>query len=814
VPSGSGCLGLRRVLVYCEWCAASLTAAALLRTLVGITLFRPDPAWLATSGAARARHVDSLAVLGLCTLAGVAAWQLLHTGTIIGMDTATAFYPWYTFLGAGLRSGHIPLWNPHQFAGTPFAADPESGWAYLPAMLLFTFLAPTPAFNAFVVVHLMLAALGVYALARVIGMPPAGGAVASTAYVYSGFFFGHSVCCFAYSNVATWLPFALLGVERAVRSATWRSRVLAWSLAGLAISQILAAWLGQGAYYSLLVIGAYIAYRTLLSRATCDRHRLASFVMHASAVLLVGTAMAAAGLLPRFEYNALSNLPGGYPAADSAPAAASLLDWGVIEDWDSRLLTPGFHYVGGATLALALSAPLVAGNRFGVPFFAALAAAAVVLARWAPTPLHTLLGLLPAFGPMHAHAPERMLIVFFIAPALLAGATVSCFDLRDRKRVLAAGVFLAILAWLLHGDAQLAPSTVYVFVAATAVILVSVVMPRRVAAILAIALVFADLRIAWQTQLAASLIADGAYELKYVDLDAYYAPTPAGQFLRSATASNFARFVGYAEHVSGGPMPYTLRWSDPATVALQVDNRALVSELYDIQGYNPIHLARYGAYVDAMNGAQQDYHQTDVFAAGLNSPLLDLLGVRYIIVPAAPAADEVQPRFERPLGMVYQDANVIVLENDAVLPRVWIVHSAEQVTADQALTLLGTQAVDPRRTVLLEEPPPPLARAPTGSEEGAAIIDYAADRVRIHVQAATQGLLLLSDAFDPAWQVWIDDAAGHVYVADGVLRAVPVAEGEHTVEFRYRSPALATGLAITLATSLVVAAGVAVRRRQ
>ena len=84
-----------------------------------------------------ARSADLCVVTALCGLGAVAAWLLLRDGTVIGMDSATAFYPWYGFLGDSLRSGHIPMWNPSQFAGTPFAADPESGWTYLPAMLLF-----------------------------------------------------------------------------------------------------------------------------------------------------------------------------------------------------------------------------------------------------------------------------------------------------------------------------------------------------------------------------------------------------------------------------------------------------------------------------------------------------------------------------------------------------------------------------------------------------------------------------------------------------------------------------------------------------
>ena len=102
------------------------------------------------------------------------------------MDTATAFYPWYAYLGESLRSGHIPMWNPHQFAGTPFAADPESGWTYLPAMLLFTALPLVQAANAFLLVHVLLAGLATYALARSLGIPPIGAVVGASPFTAKG----------------------------------------------------------------------------------------------------------------------------------------------------------------------------------------------------------------------------------------------------------------------------------------------------------------------------------------------------------------------------------------------------------------------------------------------------------------------------------------------------------------------------------------------------------------------------------------------------------------------------------------------------
>jgi len=44
-------------------------------------------------------------------------------------------------------------------------------------------------------------------------------------------------------------------------------------------------------------------------------------------VLAFGFALAAAGVLPRLEYNALSNLAGGYPAEIDVRGGWSLGDW-------------------------------------------------------------------------------------------------------------------------------------------------------------------------------------------------------------------------------------------------------------------------------------------------------------------------------------------------------------------------------------------------------------------------------------------------------------------------------------------------------
>ncbi|HEX8967263.1 MAG TPA: hypothetical protein VF937_05235, partial [Chloroflexota bacterium] len=555
-----------------------------------------------------------MAILAVVALGVAGEWDRLVGATWLGMDTATAFYPWYAFLGEQLRAGHIPTWNPHEFSGSPFAADPESGWMYLPAMLAFSLLPIEAAIRAHLLFHVLLAGLSAYGLARALGANALGGLLAATIYAHSGFFEGHNVCCYAYTDVAAWLPMLLLGAELAIRASSWRSRALFWGVAGLALSQILAAWIGQGAYYALLVLGSFVAYRCLVSTPGAVGRRLAGVALHGAGVLVFGFGLGAAGVLPRVAYDIESNLPGGYPSADVSLMATSWSDWGLIDGLDGLLLSPGFEYIGWPTLLLALLAPLVARRLACVAYFGGLAVAVLILARAEPTPLHAALALLPGFERIHARSPERILIVFYLAPAFLAAATLTWLTQRQRLRVfaqLSGIVVVAAVAW--------------------------------------------DLHFAWEAQAAVALAGGGDYEFRRVDLATYFAPTPAARFLLSNSDGQPFRYFGYAGHVFGGPMPYTLRWADRSITALEVNNRGLMTGLDDVQGYNPVHLARYDWLMSSLNGHDQNYHHADIFDSGFDSPLLDLLNVRYVLMPATLASDEVAPHYQRPWRGVYSD---------------------------------------------------------------------------------------------------------------------------------------------------------------
>ncbi|MBA2714421.1 MAG: YfhO family protein [Rubrobacteraceae bacterium] len=787
------------------------------------------------------RHKDLAAgsLLGIFTL--IALWTLVRGGVVVGKDTITQYYPWYSYLGERLRSGDIPAWNPHQFSGAPFAGDPLSGWTYLPAMILFTILPLAAAAASYLFIHLLLAGLFTYTLARALRINVAGALLAAVAYEFNGFMYWRNVCCSPYAGVMTWLPLAMLGVELAIRSRRWPDRGLWWGVGGLALSQMLAVWPGQGSYYALLALGGYVAYRTLLfppGTLRGIRARLIGFLVHGGGVLLFGFGLAAAGLIPRLEYQTLSSLADGYANIEGVRAA-----WGgwTFKDW-KRLPVPGLVYPGLITLALALAAPLVARGRHAVPYFVVLSLCTLILAGQSVTPLHSILyGTLPGFEWMHSHGPARIKVILYLGLALLAGATLSCLGERGRGvRALAALPVLTLLFLVARlamlftagGNAQgpllpanlglaIPAASLLVLVVANVCVLVYALSPvgRRVAALLVVLLAFADLFVAGRATIADYDTADLGKELVRIDLARYYEPTGAARFLLSETQDEPARYFGFGPHRQGEKRSfhYNNWFAESDTTALLASNLATPLGLQSIQGYNAVHLARYDEYIGALNGRSQGYHDTDVVPQGLDSPLLDLLNVRYVVVPAVAEPDQSALRELKEVHpTVYSDDRVEVLENRDALPRAWIVHSAREVARTKTLRLLRSGAVDPRRTALLEQSPPELGRPDDASADRAVVTTYEADRIRLKTVTGASGLLMLSEAYYPAWKAYVDGQLVPLYAADHVLRAIPVPAGEHTVELRYESWSLRAGVAISLITYLaLIALTVArVRRRR
>jgi hypothetical protein len=284
--------------------------------------------------------------------------------------------------------------------------------------------------------------------------------------------------------------------------------------------------------------------------------------------------------------------------------------------------------------------------------------------------------------------------------------------------------------------------------------------------------------------------------------------------LQSKSQEESFRYFGYDPGSGGEGYQFSapLWFADPEVQALEANGRPMLLGLQNIQGYNPTHIARYDKYMGELNGGyEQNYHFIDVFKKGLDSPLLDLLNVRYIIVPAQPSQENPEgarhfEQFESTHPTVYEDDKTKVLENQHTLPRAWIVHSAQQVGSQkEALDLLSSGEVNPKETALLEEEPSQQMSQPDdASAERAEVTDYQANQVQVKTSAGAPGLLMLSEVYYPAWKAYVDGQPAPVHVSDQLLRSVEIPAGEHTVELRYESWALGAGVVISLVAYVVL----------
>src|SRR5919198_3921472 len=236
-------------------------------------------------------------------------------------DILPFWLPTYCLLGKSLLAGHIPSWNPFVMGGLPFAADPQSGWMYLPPMALFAVLGCGAGIRWMILAQPILAGLGVYWFCRSERISRSGATV-------GGLVLASSI---AGSELAVSLPFAatlawtallLAAASRFVHSRGWPGR-LVWALVTVAAwGQLVAAFASNGAALGTLALGAYVvtaAWRLIRTGQKTLRQMLSYGFVLVTAVIPVNLAY----ILPRLKYLPETSLALGYARLEELSARLS-----------------------------------------------------------------------------------------------------------------------------------------------------------------------------------------------------------------------------------------------------------------------------------------------------------------------------------------------------------------------------------------------------------------------------------------------------------------------------------------------------------
>ena len=758
-------------------------------------------------------------------------------------DFLTQHVPYRYFLvRSWQQTGELPLWCPYMFCGQPFIHDVQVSAFYPPHAPLY--LLPErhlgAAMSWLIVLHVIAAGWTMYAYARWRGLTGTAAVAAAVGYMFAGKWLLHILAGGHYVVVPlAWLPLVLLLLEQAIRTgaglrALGAGAVFACIVLATHPQVTLYAGLFVASWTMLPVLDAFAERRTQPDGIARLRRLTARWLGFGVCTGLAAGLLSAVQLLPAMEATRASSRTLGAPAVPAEVLTSSVRTLlGLVGPtiptesswiWEER---GGF---GVLWLALACCAPLLDERRIvrlqaGLALFWLLfGLGGVVLVQWVP-------------GFHLFRLPSRALLLLALPVALLAGtATQALFAMptlpaelltRGRQFLLKFS-FYALVPLACYGamlyfrgrNVQLAP---YWLATVVTVPAAWWLMGKTAAE-----------RPAW---LGGAWVAVLVADLWALALPLVEVRPEAEVFARSASVRFLQeRSPDHGRVYDVNPMP---PWNEDSSWCLTPlwPNSALVFAVEPVRGYNPVDVLRTKEFLqfltnrdDPLQALSSNFTIPGYPALALeNAPLTNLLGVRYLLQPAAmPLERTIPDAAARPhWRSVFSDPDprgysfvptaadatdsglrplppYVVYENSAAMPRAFVVHQA-QPAPERAAMLSTLTAADLRQSVLIEDLAEPLVHPKPALATTAEIVEYLPNRVTVRVSGSAAGWLVLADVWFPGWTCTIDREPTPIHRANFLFRAVAIPAGEHEVTFTFAPRSYAVGLRISLFTILVLA---------
>jgi hypothetical protein len=729
------------------------------------------------------------------------------------VDLLSSSLPNYCFMGKTLAAGHLPSWNPYTMGGVPATADPQSGWMYLPAMLLFAVLPCGVAMSWFIVIQPILAGLGVYWFLRSEDMsrPSAsmGGVVLALATAGS-----RIIVDPPFAGLVPWTALLLAAASRCFRASNWRGRLIWVALTAVCWGQLSAAFLGSGAALGTAALLLYGAARTIVdirSGRLQVRDSLVLWVILLTALPLVNLAY----FLPLIAHYQATTFALGYTRLLQLGARLTgshvrvpIIGTARKPVWPIKMAVPPGIYIGGVALLLTFAGwwwrghgyLIAAVSAFGLlSFLATLKAVALAI----PAPLRSW-----PLADIYFHAPLRF--GYGVLPASAAASALGLEAWRhagsNRNRVLmlipGASVW-CLLPVVLPGSPF---RWTGLFVAGVVIGTIGLVLSARfpgvvllIPLLLAVELGMTDTQ-AQRLDSRANGV-DGPVLAPTVNASAYLHPGP---FVGEIKAGNSARFMSLDRDIAGsrGYLPD----QTPDDWGLLANQRGELFGLQDVQGYNTVQLRRFWTFVRSVSPIPLEYNSA-VFADP--PPIaLNLLQIGWVVGPAR----------QFPLSgtrRVARDGDWALYRLQRVPGRSSVVSSwTETSDSGTALRLILSAAFDPARTAVVEgrAPAPPLHAGRAGTSTFESLGQGAA---RIVVDTRAPGVLVVRNPYDPGWRATIDGRPVGVLPTDYLLQGVLVPAGHHVVLLQYEDASVRNGLAGSgLSIGILLGAAFVLGRRE
>ncbi len=741
-------------------------------------------------------------VAGLLAVVGLLAgfwWSRVLTGASVMKFAAVDLFlycvPAYARVAEALREWRTPLWNPHQACGVPFLGVLQAGYFY-PARWLLLVLDPSAALGWSTLLHLGIAAVGPFMLARALGSGTVGAVVASVGFTY-GF---AAVGIYAPSTLlesGVWLPVAAYALLRMTATMRWRYACLAT----FAIAAPILAGGHQIALYSFYGLG-------LFGIALVVDRRYRSAILAPKTLALVLAVCSLAIALSAVQW-APTLFWARHGERSTEPLSAAEIDpWKTPPTAVAAASVSRQTDVGGIVLPAPLAVLAILGTLFGprlvLPLFIG-GLIAFLLSLGPGAPWFSLYHWLPGFSMFRAPARLGYLVVFLASVAAAFGVESLCRAARPAgpiRGALASAAVLGALVVVIRAPVPSPPRADFYDLLAVGGTLGSVLLPPPLVGPAALAQVLAT-----------------AVGVRANDSLLPYS-SPKGDRL---IARHHGTYRNLAARAGLSRVAFATR---PVFEVPTTPKQAMLTGLYAADDYEPLHAERTSEYFSLLTRGHVASRADGIALIGvlpLTEPpvsprLLDMMSVRYLVGPRPetlvdPPIAALVALYRMVPSLVPQGEpkDLVVLENAAALPRAYTVGGVRPVTSDvDATRAILDPGFDPRREVVAGANL--ISRPPSAPLREAEIVSYQPERVVIRARAETDGALVLTDTYAEGWTATLDGMPVPIWPANYLFRGITLPPGDHQVVFEYMAPGYRAGRVASL-LALLTLVGVPIFKR-
>jgi hypothetical protein len=762
-------------------------------------------------------------------------------------DLGLYFIPPRSFWAESIKQGSFPLWNPYQFSGHPFFANPQHGMLY--PLSSFFFLFPFDvAFNAIIILHFFLGGLFTYLFLKDLKVNQTGSLISGLIFMLSGYLLSvHSLLTILLSSV--WTPLILMFFRRAILKPGFKNEVFSAIFVTL-------SFLGGGIeivygnFFVLLIMVIFLpssdiefvgdkprCYKSFCgistSRPLCAVPiywgRIRSLLI-VSVLFLFLSAVQLFPFIELFHHSIRGNGMSYQEATTWSFAPKDLLlfflpdaygyfldmkKYWVSQCWFKTLYTGGLPFILSAIFFTF---------RKDRKLYLALMLFSLFLSLGKCNPFYPFVfKYIPFFSGIRY--PAKFLYIFVLVLSITAGLgfqKLSEYSKDNEKKRLKHLVLVfslvsgSLLLFSALGHQQVEHFLKLKGIDSPDFNFLAVNLHHAQRFLFYLALFFLLLRVGYEVRwrswvkvlfpvfLAADLFGNMGFYGKEKTED-YFRRAKGLEMISSDR--DFFRLFSTAKTISQNA---TIIIEHPTSLNILKEKSLppmnLLFQLHDIWGIDVIRVKR----VD------------DLYKVFTNTPsisathLIDLYGVKYITsVTPLEENDKFELIYARLEGLegkredLLKENTIKLYKNRTPLPRTWLVRNYKVADSNAILSMMIQKEFRPGQEVLLEEEPKwggNISLPKTNDEakplsrllQTVDILSENNNRLILQAKAIENSLLVLSDTYFPGWKAFVDGKETKIYRADYAFRAIPLKAGTHRVEFIYDPISFKLGVGGTL----------------